>query len=171
MDNHFLLSCFLQLLSIHVLGCTSTRPSYPFWELPIRVLNPRSWLGATPQLTPDAALQGYTSGKASTQINHDAPHKKTHMEDHIFYRSKRRDEANMATEYDRILDCTGLYCPEPVFRVRLELDNMESGQILKVTADDPAAEQDIKRLIVRLGHKILEINTDDENIEFILSKG
>ncbi|MDP6426266.1 MAG: sulfurtransferase TusA family protein [Dehalococcoidia bacterium] len=93
------------------------------------------------------------------------------MEDHIFYRSKRRDEANMATEYDRILDCTGLYCPEPVFRVRLELDNMESGQILKVTADDPAAEQDIKRLIVRLGHKILEINTDDENIEFILSKG
>ncbi len=93
------------------------------------------------------------------------------MEDHICDHTTRRDEPNMTTPHNRTLDCTGLYCPEPVFRVRLELDNMEPGQTLKVTADDPAAEEDIKRLVKRLGHEILEIKTDNENVEFIIRKG
>ena len=76
----------------------------------------------------------------------------------------------MTSDSDRILDCTGLYCPEPVFRVRLELDDMESGQTVKVMADDPAAEEDIKRLVKRLGHEILEMKTDDETVEFIIRK-
>ena len=76
----------------------------------------------------------------------------------------------MTTQHDKTLDCTGLYCPEPVFRVRLELDDMQPGQTLKVTADDPAAEEDSKRLIKRLGHEILHIKTDNENIEFIIRK-
>ncbi len=76
----------------------------------------------------------------------------------------------MATEHDRTLDCTGLYCPEPIFRVRLELDDMDSGQTVKVMADDPAAEEDIKRLVKRLGHEILEMKTDSENVEFIIRK-
>ena len=76
----------------------------------------------------------------------------------------------MTTEHDRTLDCTGLYCPEPIFRVRLELDDMDSGQTVKVMADDPAAEEDIKRLVKRLGHEILEMKTDSENVEFIIRK-
>ena len=76
----------------------------------------------------------------------------------------------MTSDSDRILDCTGLYCPEPVFRVRLELDDMESGQTVKVMADDPAAEEDIKRLVKRLGHQILEIKADDDNVEFVIRK-
>ena len=67
----------------------------------------------------------------------------------------------MTTETKRTLDCTGLYCPEPVFRVRLELDDMEPGQIVKVLADDPAAEEDIKRLVKRLGHELIELNFDN----------
>jgi TusA-related sulfurtransferase len=47
---------------------------------------------------------------------------------------------------------------------------MEPGQTIKVTADDPAAEEDIKRLIKRLGHEILEIKSDDETVEFIIRK-
>ncbi len=76
----------------------------------------------------------------------------------------------MTTINDKTLDRTELYCPEPVFRVRLELDDMHPGQTLKVTADDPAAEEDIKRLIKRLGHEILQMKTDNENIEFIIRK-
>ena len=46
---------------------------------------------------------------------------------------------------DAVLDCTGLFCPEPIFRTRVALDGMEKGQVLEVTADDPAAEEDLKR--------------------------
>ena len=76
----------------------------------------------------------------------------------------------MSTNPDLILDCTGLYCPEPVFRTRLSLDQLEAGQVLKVTADDPAAEEDIKRLIKRLGHEILSSESDGDEVEFLIRK-
>ena len=58
---------------------------------------------------------------------------------------------------DRTLDCIGLYCPEPVFQTRIELDKMRLGEVLEVLADDPAAEEDIKSLVKRTGHELLEV--------------
>jgi TusA-related sulfurtransferase len=76
----------------------------------------------------------------------------------------------MTDKPDRVLDCLGLYCPEPVFRTRLALDEMEVGEVLEVTADDPAAEEDIKRLVRRLGHEILSFETDDDQMKFLIKK-
>ena len=76
----------------------------------------------------------------------------------------------MPINSDKTLDCTGLYCPEPVFRTRMSLDELEVGQTLKVTADDPAAEEDIKRLVKRLGHEILSLESDGDQVEFIIRK-
>ncbi len=69
-----------------------------------------------------------------------------------------------------MLDCIGLYCPEPVFRTRLTLDEMEVGQLLEVTADDPAAEEDIRRLVRRLGHEIVGFDSDDDMVKFFIKK-
>ena len=68
------------------------------------------------------------------------------------------------------LDCLGLYCPEPIFRTRMALDNMDKGEILKVTADDPAAEEDLKRLSERLGHEVLEIVKNDDQVTLFIKK-
>jgi tRNA 2-thiouridine synthesizing protein A len=71
---------------------------------------------------------------------------------------------------NRVLDCVGLYCPEPVFRTRLELDAMAAGDVLEVLADDPAAEEDIKSLIKRLGHRLIKIERDDDALRFTIQK-
>lgn len=76
----------------------------------------------------------------------------------------------MTAKPDRVLDCLGLYCPEPVFRTRLALDEMEVGEVLEVTADDPAAEEDIKRLVRRLGHEILSFETSNDEMKFLIKK-
>jgi TusA-related sulfurtransferase len=76
----------------------------------------------------------------------------------------------MSAEPDRSLDCIGLYCPEPVFRTRLALDDLQVGQVLEVTADDPAAEEDIKRLVRRLGHEVLSLESDDDQVKFVIRK-
>jgi len=76
----------------------------------------------------------------------------------------------MRAEPDRSLDCIGLYCPEPVFRTRLALDDLQVGQVLEITADDPAAEEDIKRLVRRLGHEILELESDGGEVRFLIKK-
>ncbi len=71
---------------------------------------------------------------------------------------------------DRRLDCVGLYCPEPVFRTRIELDKLSVGQVLEVIADDPAAEEDIKRLTERLGYRLLQIHREGDNFHFLIKR-
>jgi len=73
-------------------------------------------------------------------------------------------------ESDRELDCLGLYCPEPVFRTRQEIDKLAVGQVLEVVADDPAAEEDIKRLVNRLGHELLELRKEKGRFHFLIRK-
>ncbi len=70
----------------------------------------------------------------------------------------------------RELDCLGLYCPEPVFRTRQEIDRLAVGQVLEVVADDPAAEEDIKRLVKRLGHQLLEVRKENNRFHFLIEK-
>ena len=71
---------------------------------------------------------------------------------------------------DRKLDCLGLYCPEPVFRTRLALDEMEPGEVLEVIADDPATEGDIKRLVTRLGHELISLEVNEGEIKVLIRK-
>ena len=47
---------------------------------------------------------------------------------------------------------------------------LEKGQVLKVTADDPAAEEDLKRLAKRLGHEVLEITHDGDEVTIVIRK-
>jgi TusA-related sulfurtransferase len=70
----------------------------------------------------------------------------------------------------RELDCLGLYCPEPVFRTRQEIDKLAVGQVLEVIADDPAAEEDIKRLVKRLGQQLLELRKEGDQLHFLIKK-
>ena len=74
------------------------------------------------------------------------------------------------TKPDRNLDCVGLYCPEPVFRTRQEIDKLGVGEVLEVIADDPAAEEDIPLLVKRLGLELLELRKENDELHFILKK-
>jgi len=47
---------------------------------------------------------------------------------------------------------------------------MVKGQILKVTADDPAAEEDLKRLAKRLGHEVIDIIHDGGEVILYIKK-
>ena len=74
------------------------------------------------------------------------------------------------TKPDRTLDCLGLYCPEPLFQTRTNIDQIEVGQVLEVITDDPAAEEDLKRLAKRLGHEVLEIRKDGDEVTLLIRK-
>ena len=76
----------------------------------------------------------------------------------------------MKAKPDRTLDCLGLYCPEPVYRTRMELDKMEIGEILEVTADDPAAEADIRSLVKNLGQELLSVDREGNRVSFLIRK-
>ena len=71
---------------------------------------------------------------------------------------------------DAELDCVGLYCPIPIFKTKEEIEKIEIGQVLKVEADDPAAEEDIKRWAKRTGHEILKFEKDGSMLTFYIRR-
>jgi TusA-related sulfurtransferase len=70
----------------------------------------------------------------------------------------------------KTLDCVGLYCPEPLFQTREQIDSIAVGDILEVLADDPAAEEDLKRFAKRTGHEVLAFENTGGRLRFLIKK-
>lgn len=71
---------------------------------------------------------------------------------------------------DKTLDMKGLLCPEPVFRTRQTIKEMNVDEILEVFADDPVAEEDIKSWINKSENELLSFNKDDKLLKFLIRK-
>lgn len=71
---------------------------------------------------------------------------------------------------DSEVDCVGYYCPMPISMAKEEIDKIEVGQVLKVEADDPAAEEDIKRWAKRAGHELLKFEKEGTILTFYIKK-
>jgi tRNA 2-thiouridine synthesizing protein A len=76
----------------------------------------------------------------------------------------------MKVKPDRTLDCVGLFCPEPIYRTRMELDDIRIGEILEVVADDPAAEADIRSLVKHLEQEIVDVSKDGNTVRISIKK-
>lgn len=70
----------------------------------------------------------------------------------------------------KTLDCIGLYCPEPLFQTREGIDTIAVGEILEVFADDPAAEEDLKRFAKRAGHEIVALENDGHQVRVLIRR-
>jgi tRNA 2-thiouridine synthesizing protein A len=77
---------------------------------------------------------------------------------------------NVDIEPTAELDCIGLFCPIPIARTKEEIEKIEIGQILKVEADDPAAEEDIVRWAKRVGHEVVKIDKSGNIITFWIKR-
>ena len=68
------------------------------------------------------------------------------------------------------LDARGLFCPEPVFKTSIELQKLQSGEILIVLADDPMSEVDITSLCSKRGYELLDMEKTDNDFKFTIKK-
>jgi TusA-related sulfurtransferase len=70
----------------------------------------------------------------------------------------------------KIIDVRGLYCPEPVFRTKIEIEKLIVGDKIKVIADDPESEEDISNWVKRTGHARLALEKKEKDLEFLIRK-
>jgi len=69
------------------------------------------------------------------------------------------------------LNCKGLFCPEPIFKTKMEMSKLQLGERLTVISDDPDFEADIVKFTYRNGHKILNVvKKDNGDIVFLLER-
>ncbi|MBP1904399.1 NADPH-dependent 2,4-dienoyl-CoA reductase/sulfur reductase-like enzyme/peroxiredoxin family protein/rhodanese-related sulfurtransferase/TusA-related sulfurtransferase [Paenibacillus turicensis] len=70
------------------------------------------------------------------------------------------------------LDACGLSCPGPLMQVKQQMDTLENGQMLKVTASDPGFYEDIKAWATMTSNSLVErTKRSDGVIEATLTKG
>jgi TusA-related sulfurtransferase len=73
-------------------------------------------------------------------------------------------------EFDKEIDCVGYYCPMPIAMTKEGIDDINIGQILKIEADDPASEEDIKRWAKRTGNELLKFEKKGTILTFFIKK-
>ena len=71
---------------------------------------------------------------------------------------------------DRELDARGLNCPLPILRTKKSLNEMVSGQVLRVLATDPGSVRDFQAFSRQTGHELLSSGADDGQFVFVLRK-
>lgn len=57
--------------------------------------------------------------------------------------------------FDKDLDARGLNCPLPILRAKKALTDMQSGQILRITATDPGSVKDFQAFCKQTGNDLL----------------
>lgn len=73
-------------------------------------------------------------------------------------------------QHDRELDARGLNCPLPILRTKKALNDMHTGNVLKVLATDPASVKDFQAFSKQTGNALLQHSEADGVFHFYLQR-
>ena len=71
---------------------------------------------------------------------------------------------------DREVDARGLNCPLPILRTKKALNDMKSGQVLRILATDPTALRDFQAFAKQTGNELLQHIEQDGVFSFLLRR-
>ncbi len=72
--------------------------------------------------------------------------------------------------YDKELDARGLSCPLPILKTKKALNELTSGQVLKVVATDPGSVKDMQAFANQTGNPLLSQAEENKDFVFFLKK-
>jgi tRNA 2-thiouridine synthesizing protein A len=75
-----------------------------------------------------------------------------------------------ALSIDREVDARGLNCPLPILRTKKALNDMKSGQVLRILATDPSALRDFQAFAKQTGNELLQHVEHDGVFSFLVRR-
>jgi tRNA 2-thiouridine synthesizing protein A len=72
--------------------------------------------------------------------------------------------------FDKELDARGLSCPLPILKTKKTLNELASGQVLKIVATDPGSVKDMQAFSNQTGHALLSSGEENKAYIFYLKK-
>ena len=75
-----------------------------------------------------------------------------------------------ALAHDAELDASGLNCPLPLLKAKMELNKLASGAVLKVIATDAGSQRDFRTFARLAGHELLGEQEDSGVYRYWLRK-
>jgi tRNA 2-thiouridine synthesizing protein A len=73
-------------------------------------------------------------------------------------------------EFDKELDARGLSCPLPILKTKKSLNELASGQVLKIVATDPGSVKDMQAFANQTGHVLISSAETDHTFTFLMRK-
>lgn len=80
------------------------------------------------------------------------------------------DASERPARCDAELDASGLNCPLPLLKAKMELNRLVSGAILKVTATDAGSVRDFRSFARLSGHSLLHEEAEQGVYRYWLRK-
>jgi tRNA 2-thiouridine synthesizing protein A len=75
-----------------------------------------------------------------------------------------------AIQVDREVDARGLNCPLPILRTKKTLNDMSSGQVVRIVATDPASVRDFEAFARQTGNQLVGQSEQDGAFVFLLRR-
>lgn len=72
---------------------------------------------------------------------------------------------------DNTLDATGLRCPMPLLKAKLQLGTMTAGQELEVLATDAGSARDIPAWLAHTAHELVASDEQQGRFRFVIRVG
>jgi tRNA 2-thiouridine synthesizing protein A len=73
-------------------------------------------------------------------------------------------------QFDKELDARGLSCPLPILKTKKALNDLASGQVLKVVSTDPGSVKDMEAFASQTGNPLLSAGEENKDFVFYLRK-
>ncbi|MCG2585678.1 sulfurtransferase TusA family protein [Massilia sp. TS11] len=73
-------------------------------------------------------------------------------------------------EFDRDLDARGLNCPLPILKAKKTLAEMQSGEVLRITATDTGSVRDFQAFAKQTGNALLGHTQNGYEFVFLLRR-
>jgi tRNA 2-thiouridine synthesizing protein A len=73
-------------------------------------------------------------------------------------------------DFDQELDTRGLSCPLPILKTKKSLNELASGQVLKIVATDPGSVKDMQAFAKQTGHALLSSEEQNKTFVFFMKK-
>lgn len=62
------------------------------------------------------------------------------------------------------VDAVGMFCPIPIVKLKLEIEQLDSAQVVEVLADDPGFELDVENWCKESNNRLLSLEKNQDNI-------
>lgn len=73
-------------------------------------------------------------------------------------------------DFDKDLDARGLNCPLPILRAKKALNEMQSGQVLRIVSTDAGSVKDFQSFCRQTGNDLLSQSEADKEYTFFLKR-
>jgi tRNA 2-thiouridine synthesizing protein A len=80
------------------------------------------------------------------------------------------NQGDATMNFDKELDARGLSCPLPILKTKKALNDLASGQVLKVVATDPGSVKDMQAFANQTGNPLLSTAEEAKDYVFFLRK-